>query len=376
MPVVNTAYSAANYYTAKSPAAASLLSSGAASAGAATGDPAATITLSQAAQALLEEGGPTKDFSTVVAEARAKLRELLEEAGRRSPLEAGKLALDMSSLDHRELYAISSNGEGLFTADEQEAAGLEMQRRFEAAMAGPAAVAEVTGSWLGLYKAAAVYLDGLGPEEKAEDDWKSARAALTEAIEELTADPKTLPEIEDDPVALYLELREAGGTVPPRDFGDVAGDARKALDELYQEAIEGGRAPTFNRNTTIGAYIDLDAFDSRMLSAIALNEGSQFSSQEVRAAEAALRSRSGNALNAAFKNAAKSGDPTAFSQNIISLYAAMTPEERQAAGWSESFYQTAMASYAETNKLMDMLAGAMDNSASGSMNWFRSVTLV
>ncbi|WP_052732047.1 hypothetical protein [Devosia geojensis] len=371
MSIVNTAYSAANFYAAaKSSTGSSLPSADAQSTGATTSDPAATVTLSEAAQAALGE----KDFATVAAEARAKLRELLSEAGRTSPLKDGKLALDMASLDHRELYAISSNGEGLFTADEQEAADLEMQRRFEAAMAGPAAVADVTGSWLGLYKAAAAYLDELGPEEKAEGDWTSARAALTEAIKTLTADPKTLPDIENDPVAVYLKLRETGETMPPRDFSDVAGDARKALDKLYADALANGRVPTFNKSTTIGTYIDLDAFDSRTLSAIALNEGSQFSREEVRAAEASLRNRSGNALNAAFKNAAKSGSPTAFSQNIISLYAAMTPEERQATGWGENFYQAAMASYEETYKLMDILASAGGNSSAGSMGWFRSLT--
>ncbi|GLQ52830.1 hypothetical protein [Devosia nitrariae] len=370
MSVVNTAYKAANYYTAaQNSANTSPLASSSLSSDAGKSDLATTVTLSQAAQAALEE----KDFTTVVAEARAKLRGLLSEAKRQSPLEDGKLALDLASLDHRELYAISSNSEDLFTPDEQEAASLEMQRRFEAAMAGPAAVAEVTGSWLGLYKAAAAYLDGLGPEEKSEDDWKSARAALTQAIKQLSADPKTLPAIEDDPVALYLALREAEETVPPRDFGDVADDARNALDELYGEAIAGGRAPTFNKNTTIGAYIDLSAFDSRMLSAITLNEGGKFSSEEVRAAEGGLRARSGAALNAAFQNAARAGTPTAFSHNIISLYAAMTPEERQASGWSEAFYQTAVASYEQTNKLMDMLASATGG-ASGSANWFRSVT--
>jgi hypothetical protein len=371
MSVVSAAYSAANYYAApKNSSGASLLSTGMQSSGATTSDPAATVTLSEEAQAALGE----KDFATVVSEARAKLRELLTQAGRTSPLKDGKLALDMASLDHRELYAISSNGEGLFTPDEREAAGLEMQRRFEAAMAGPAAVAEVTGSWLGLYKAAAAYLDELGPEEKAEEDWKSARAALTEAIKKLTADPKTLPDIENDPVAAYLDLRKAGETVPPRDFPDVASDARKALDKLYADALANGRVPTFNKSTTIGTYIDLDAFDSRMLSAIALNESSQFSREEVRAAEASLRNRSGNALNAAFKNAAKSGSPTAFSQNIISLYAAMTPEERQASGWSENFYQAAMASYEETYKLMDILSSAAGNASSGSMGWFGSAT--
>src|SRR5690606_21893870 len=99
-------------------------------------DAAATaITLSEAAMAALAE----RDFTTVLADARTKLAGLLADADRLTPLQDGQLALDLSSLDQRELYAMASDAG--FSADEQEAAGLEMQRRLEAALAGPAAVA-------------------------------------------------------------------------------------------------------------------------------------------------------------------------------------------------------------------------------------------
>lgn len=358
--IVSTAYSTNTYYKA----AASAQAAGASTAASATTEQAAaTVTLSDEALAALA----ATDFATVLAGTRTKLAALLKEADRTSPLEDGKLALDLSSLDARELFAMASDDS--FSEDERQAAGLEMQRRFEAAMAGPAAVAEVTGNFSALYKAAAEYLDGLGPEEKAGLDWIAGRAAVTEAQKQLQADPRTMPDAgEDDPVALYLALVEAGQAAQPQDIADVAKGARKTLDALYADAIKAGKAPTFNKQTSVGTYIDMSAFDSRTLSSIALNTGNKFAAEESSAAKAALRNKSGAALLAGFQNAAKSSDPTAFSQNIISIYSSMSAEERQAAGWSDQFYQAAVESYTSTSKLTQMFAEA-GGSASGFLSW-------
>lgn len=325
-----------------------------------TSEPAATtITLSSQAQAALAE----KDFAAVLADTHAKLLQLLTDAGRASPLEGDRLALDLSSLDARELYAMASDSS--FSQEEQQAAGLEMQRRFAAALAGPAAIAEVTGNYAGLYKAAADYLDSLGPEEKAADDWIAGRAAVTEAQKQLQGDPRQLPDAgPDDPVALYLALVEAGKSVEEASIADVATSARKALDRLYSEAIQSGKAPTFNKATTVGAYIDLSSFSSRTLSAIALNTGDEFSTEEVREAERTLRAKSGAALMAGFQNASRSSDPTAFSQNIMAIFSSMSAEERQAAGWSDKFYEAAMQSYVSTSKLLNMFGDTAGGSGS------------
>lgn len=366
MVAINTGYSTNTYYqaAASNQAAATAASAKTATTATTTTEQAATsVTLSDAALAALA----TKDFATVVADARAKLAKLLTEADRTSPLQDDKLALDLSSLDARELFAMASDDS--FTEDERTAAGLEMQRRFEAALAGPAALAKVTGNLTGLYKAAAEYLDSLGPEEKAGADWIAGRAAVTDALKQLQSDPKTMPDAgEEDPVALYLALVEAGETIKPTDIADVAATARKTLDSLYADAIKAGKAPTFNKTTAVGTYIDLSKFDSRSLSAIALNTGDKFTTEEVRHAEAALRTKSGAALLAGFQNAAKSSDPTAFSQNIMAIYASMSAEERQAAGWSDQFYQAAAASYESTNQLLQMFADAGGDST-GFLSW-------
>ncbi len=360
--VVSTAYSTNTYYKAAASAqAAGAVGSSITSP--ATEQAATSVTLSDEAIAALAE----RDFATVVADAHSKLATLLKDAERTSPLEGGKLAVDLSGLDPRELYAMGSDDS--FSPEEREAAGLEMQRRFEAALAGPAALAKVTGNFTGLYKAAAEYLDSLGPEEKAGADWLAGRAAITEAQKQLQADPKTLPDAgDDDPVALYLALVEAGEQLQPRDIADVATTARKTLDSLYAEAIRAGKAPTFNKATTVGTYIDLSKFDSRTLSAIALNTGNKFAVEEAREAQAALRAKSGAALLAGFQNAAKSSDPTAFSQNIMAIFGSMSAEERQAAGWSDQFYQAAVASYVSTSKLTQMFAEA-GGETTGFMGW-------
>tara|TARA_R110002020_G_scaffold14062_11_gene49984 strand:- start:7514 stop:8632 length:1119 start_codon:yes stop_codon:yes gene_type:complete len=358
------AYTAAYGQTAKSAttAANTTSSGGTTSASGSTGSAATEITLSSEAQAALA----AKDFATVLAETKSKLTALLIEAGRTSPLQNDKLAVDLSSLDQRELFAMASDDS--FSSDEQAAAGLEMQRRFEAAMAGPAAVAKVTGDYTGLYKAAAAYLDSLGDEEKKGTDWIAGREAVTDGLKQLQSDPKTMPEAGDhDPVALYLALANAGQT-QQQDIKDVAAGARASLDALYAKAIKDGKAPTFNKNTVVGTYIDLSSFPSRTLSAIALNTDNKFAPEEASAAQAALRAKSGAALLAGFQNAAKSSDPTAFSQNIISIFSSMSAEERQAAGWSDKFYQAAVQSYQSTSKLTQMFAEAGGN-ATGFMSW-------
>lgn len=326
-------------------------------------DSAATaVTLSEEAMAALAE----RDLATVLLDARSKLNQLLDDADRTSPLSGGQLALDLSTLDQRELYAMSSNDS--FTPDEREAAGLEMQRRFEAALSGPAAIAEATGDLTGLYKAAAAYLDALGLEERASADWKAGRDAVTEGLKQLQTQPGTLPDAGDsDPVALYLVLTETGDTAEPPSMTDLAGNTRATLDRLYAQAEANGRLPTFNRATTTGTYIDVSSFSSRALSAMVLDQDGQFSSTEVRAAQSALHAKSGASLLAGFKSAAKSGDPTAFSQNIISAFSSLSQEERRAVGWSDQLYQTAMENYASTSKLMSMFTQATGNSSGGGL---------
>ncbi|KKB80108.1 hypothetical protein VW35_06625 [Devosia soli] len=364
------AITAATYYSAYSTTSSNqatsagqttaMSASAAGAASSSTTSAATSITLSDAAKAALGE----RSYASVLVDAREKLTALLEAAGRKSPLQNGELALDVSSLDSREIYAIASDS--TFTADEREAAKLEMQRRMEAALAGPLAIARVTGSYTNLYTAAASFLDSLGPEEKASDDWKAARAAVTEGLKQLDKDPKALPEAgENDPVATYIDLLETRGALD-QSMATLATNARAAIDKRIAEIHAAGRVPSFKANAAAGTYVDLSGLSSRSLSAIVLDEEGQFSSQEVAAAKAQLRSKSSAVLMAGLKSAGQSSDPTAFSQNVISAFSSLSPEERQAAGWSDKLYEAAVANYSTSNKLLEMFNQLSSNTSANS----------
>ena len=361
-----TGYASKGFYSAS---AAQAYGSGGTSAAAAKtagggGSAATVVTLSEAAKAASAEPG----FAEVVTAAREMLNTLLSEAERGSPLQDGKLALDLSRLSQRQLHAISSTADGLFTSDERKGADLEMERRFAAALTGSLAVSEVSGDYRNLYKAAAEYFDGLSPEQKAEPEWKAGRAAIDKALAALEGDRKTLPTgIADDPVAAWMATRkeEADASEGSETLGE---NLRKILDKRYDAAWAEGKSPTFDKARP-GEFIDLAEFDSRSLSAMALNREGLFSAQEVRAADAEIKARANLALSEGYKSAADSGDPTAFSRNIIAIYSSMSADERAAAGFSENLLNTAIESYESSARLMEIMATGM-NAMGGMQSWF------
>lgn len=373
MQITNSASSA--NYTAAAAAVYAKSSNGAASGqgGGEQGQGATIVTVSDAARAALaatETTSETITFAEVVTQSRVRLNELLDEAGRSSPMKDGRLALDMSSLGQRDLYAISTTDDGLFTSDERTAAGLELSRRFALALSGPSGVSEVTGDYRVVYNAAADYLDSQSAEQKAEADWIAAREAVAKAIKSLAADPSTPPAgIMDDPVADYLAFLDQADD-DATDTGSLAENLRQALDKRYREVEQAGLNPTFQKSTGSGGYIDLSGYDARAVSAMALNQESLFSASEVRAASAEIKARGRAALSAAYKDAGESGDPTAFSRNIVSLFSSMSAAERQAAGWSNSLYDAAIANYETSAKLLSMLSNA--GSAGSQTGWFSS----
>lgn len=327
--------------------AAQSAAAGSAKSSSASSSSATNITLSAEAQAAL--ASIERDYATVTTDARTNLDKLLTDQKLTSPLKDGKLAADLSKVDRRELYAISTNAGQKFTADEQKAAQFELQNRFDAAMAGPTAVSRVTGTIKNLYEAALTYFDSMSPEEKASSTYADQRAALEDMLKQIDADPSTLPSAANDPVNQYMQRLADGETGELRDIGDVASDARATLDSQYSSG---------------GSRADYKDFDSRSLASVALNSGNQFSAEEVRLAKSEMRTRSGNALLASLKNADAS-NPAGFAQNVISLYGAMSPEERAAAGWSDNLYAAAVANYATASKLTSMLGAATGSSAWG-----------
>lgn len=314
---------------------------------------AAIVTLSDAAKEKLNG----KSFEVVIADAHVHMKELLENSIRSSPLEDGKLAVDLSGLDRRELFAIASNADQQFSADEMKAAALELQQRFDTALAGPLKVVHVTNDFRDIYDSASSYLDAASDEEKATDDWKLQKVAVEDALAQIeTNTNRPISVTEDDPVYNYIKRVEAGETGKVLNFADVTNNARAALDRLYKDA------------GTSRGDIDLSLFDGRSLSAIALNNNDNFSHREVSEANKEVRSRSGKAILAAYQSSRASNDPTTMAKNLISEYGSMSEEERQAAGWTEGFYNTIVSNYQSSAQITQMLSNA--SSSQGPMSLF------
>ena len=315
--------------------------------------PAVNVTLSPAAQAALKAQTDPRAIETVVAEAKAQIAARLKAAGTSSALKDGNPTIDLSGLDRRTLYAVASDkggqaGKG-FPLDQQVVAALALKSQHDQALAGPAAQARLTGDYAGLYQAALDQLDAAGPEEKASAAWSQERDALVEGRKQAIARPGLSPAgVEHDSVAAYMaETGSAVAGAKTRDFGKVAGDVRAALDKQYAIAVAPGAA----RDGESGE-IDFRRFDDRSLSAVALNKDEQFSTHEIAQAKAEIRARDSAAIKASYQSTSE--DEGGFGKAMITRYAGMTAEEREAAGWTPAVYGKMVELQASRDKLAQM----------------------
>jgi len=320
-----------------------------------TSNSATTLTLSDAARAQLAKA-PLPDFATVTSDARITLDRLYTVAGVKGPIVDGKTSIDLSSLDRRSLFAISTNNGGKFTPDEQAVAAGELKQRFGAALAPSLATTRLTGDYSVAYKAALDYLDGASPEEKATAIWASQRAAVLKGYQATQQDPATAPSgITGDPIAAAL----AGATPPAkgnsRDFRSVASDVRAFLDRQKSEAASNGKELVYDPRRKTGQLADLSALDNRSLSAISLNQDQKFSVEEIYAAKQELNTRTRLAVLDALKQSMSAGDLRQFSLGILKQYSSMSAEERQATNWTPDFQDAAIKSYKSTSTLLSLL---------------------
>ena len=142
----------------------------------------------------------------------------------------------------------------------------------------------------------------------------------------------------------------------------MASDARTALDKQYSDAKAAGKDLTFLPSQKDGVPVDFSQFDSRSLSAVALNQGNQFSAQEVFAAKQAISQRSNSTVLAGLQSS--SNDPMSFAKNLISAYSSMSPEERKAAGWSDQLYAAAVASYNTASQIANIFGDSTSSDGS------------
>ena len=311
--------------------------------------PAVNVTLSAAAQAALKAQTDSRTIETVVSDARSQIATLLKAAGTKDALKDGDASIDLSGMDRRTLYAVASNKGGQFPMDQQVVASLALKDQHDTALASPAAQARLTGDYASLYQTALDQMDAAGPEEKASTAWTTERAALVEGRKQAIARPGLAPAgVTGDSVAAYM--KETGSVVAgakTRDFGKVAGDVRTALDKQYELAV----SPDAAKDGTSGA-IDFRRFDDRSLSAVALNKDEQFSGHEIAQAKAEIRQRDSDAIKASYQNA--SSEDGGFGKAMITRYAGMTTEERDASGWTPAVYSKMVELQAASDKLASM----------------------
>ncbi|MCP1849826.1 hypothetical protein J2R80_003649 [Bradyrhizobium sp. USDA 4541] len=223
---------------------------------------ATNLTLSDAARAQLAKA-PLPDFATVTSDARITLDRLYTIAGVKAPIVDGKTTIDLSTLDRRSLFAISTNNGGKFTPDEQTVAATELKQRFDKALEPSLATTRLTGDYSISYKTALDYLDGASDEEKATATWASQRAAVLKGYQATQQDPNThhreFPAIRSRPRWRGRRLPQRApratsaalpATCAPSSIGRRARRRKAARSWSTIPAARPDSSPTFPRSTT------------------------------------------------------------------------------------------------------------------------------
>lgn len=116
-----------------------------------------------------------------------------------------------------------------------------------------------------------------------------------------------------------------------KDFTDLAHEVCSSLDTLYAAEKAAGKPQTANFANLSG----------RALSAVVLNQGNQFTPDEQRQAKAALDQQTRQDFAAAVQGGMSMSSLASYSQSLVQQYDSMSPEERQARGWTEAFRDNA-----------------------------------
>lgn len=138
-----------------------------------------------------------------------------------------------------------------------------------------------------------------------------------------------------------------------KDFTDLAKEIRTSLDTLYAAEKAAGKPQAANFSQLSG----------RALSAVVLNQGNQFTPAEQRAAKTALDQQTRSDFATATSSGMSMSSLSSYSQSLVTQYDAMSPEERQARGWTPQFRENAAKVVTEGSL---SLFSQMDSSDSSS----------
>jgi hypothetical protein len=164
----------------------------------------------------------------------------------------------------------------------------------------------------------------------------------------------------NDPVRAMLNNPTASAAAPNASIDSVAANARAMLDDQANAARDNGKELVFNSFQKSGQQADLSPFDNRTLAAIALNQGSAFSGEEIRAAKAELDQRNRANILSAFKQA---GDSGAGSLALLQQYAGMSDEEKAALGLTDQVANRLVQTYRSTQAVQNILSGGAASSS-------------
>ena len=320
------------------------------------------VTLSDQAKAYLASLAESVSDSqapaeTLAAKARIWFNQQYETLGISSAMLDGKVAVDLTGQSRATLSAVASNTQSLFTADETAAATKALQSRFDDAIAPQVVIARHNGDYASLYDAALNYMDEAGADERATASWQDQRQALVDGAAAAKLSPGKAPDTGNvnDPVRALLD----NPTASSASIESVAANARAMLDDQINAAKDNGTELVFSSARKVGQQADLSQFDNRTLAAVALNQGSSFSGEEIRAAKAELDQRNRTSILSAVNQSDGSGSG---SLAMLQQYASMSDEEKSALGLTDQFANRLIQSYRSTQAMQNILSGSSASS--------------
>lgn len=149
-----------------------------------------------------------------------------------------------------------------------------------------------------------------------------------------------------------------------KDFTTLSNDVRATLDAASAAAKAAGKP--------VGAP-DLSEMSGRALAAIILNRTGSFTGAEQAAAKTELRTRTRDEFTTALSSGSTLTALTGYNQLLIGEYDAISPEEREARGWTSTirdsaanFVSSTSASSTTNSSLFDLLNGDGNSSDTGT----------
>ena len=327
--------------------------------------------LASLAQSVTDAQAPA---ATLATNARTWFDQQYKQLGISSAMVDGQVAVDLSGQSRATLSAVASNTQGLFTKDETAAATQALQSRFNDALAPQVVIARHTGDYATLYNDALDYMDQAGADEKATASWQAQHQALVDGAAAAQKSFGKAPDTgdADDPVSALLAQTTATGTSSDSSIEGVAANARAMLNDQANAAKDNGTQLVFNSAQKNGQQVDFSNFDNRSLAAIVLNQGSQFSPEEIRAAKGELDRRNRTSILSALNQTTtdSSGKVTAADAGtgaltLLQQYDGMSAEEKSALGVTDQFANNLVRNYRSMQAIQSMFgANTSSNLAS------------